>query len=145
MCVVVYVGVTSSMYLEKAQKLQNFAARVAVVGIGKYDHITPTFQQLQWIKIKDKCVYDVCIFVFNVLKKEYPSWLYTFPTVGYYRDASTRQNEDLYIGNYRTDLSSRSMIIRGPFCYNKLPSELKHCSTLNAFKKKLRNYFLNDG
>ena len=118
-------GKTSNMYLEKAQKLQNFAARVAVVGVKKFDHITPTLQQLRWIKVKEKCSYEICVFVFKILQKEYPSWLYSFPSIHNYRDISTRQNDDLYVCNYRTDLSSRSLIIRRPSLWNQLPKDVK--------------------
>ena len=138
-------GKTSNFYLEKAQKLQNFAARVAVVGVKKHDHITPTLQRLKWMKIIDKCSYEVCIFVFRILQKEYPSWLYSFPNVYNYRDTSTRQDGDLYIDNYRTDLGSRTMMIRGPSLWNKLPRNIRECSNAKLFKNKLKYYFLNEG
>ena len=54
---------TNSVYLEKAQKLQNFAARVAVVGVRKHDHITPTLQKLKWIRIKEKYKYEISVFI----------------------------------------------------------------------------------
>ena len=135
-------GATSDLYLNKAQKLVNFAARVAVVGVRKYDHISPTLQQLQWLKIKDKYTYEVCLFVFKVLKKEYPSWLYEFPNVGSLRDASTRQNDNLQVIKSRTELGSRSMQIKSPSNWNRLPKVVKDCSGASAFKKKLKEHFL---
>ena len=119
-CIKIWGG-TNNTQLERVQKLQNFAARVAVIGIGKYDHITPTLKQLKWVRIKENYIYEVCVFVFKVLKGEYHNWLYSFPSVGHLRSASTRQNNELYINNFRTDLGSRSMEIRGPSCWNKLP------------------------
>ena len=135
-------GATSDLYLNKAQKLVNFAARVAVVGVRKYDHISPTLQQLQWLKIKDKYTYEVCLFVFKVLKKEYPSWLYEFPNVGSVRDASTRQNDNLQVIKSRTELGSRSMQIKSPSNWNRLPKVVKDCSGASVFKKKLKEHFL---
>ena len=134
---------TNDLYLNKAQKLVNFAARVAVVGVKKYDHISPTLQQLEWLKIKDKYTYEICMFVFKVLKSEYPSWLYNFPNVGSYRDALTRQNNNLQVTRYRTDLGSRSMLIRGPYQWNILPQYVKDSSGFSIFKKKLKHHFLN--
>ena len=34
-------GATSNTQLQRVQKLQNFAARVAIGNVRKYDHITP--------------------------------------------------------------------------------------------------------
>ena len=136
-------GAANDLYLNKAQKLVNFAARVAVVGVKKYDHISPTLQQLQWLKIKDKYAYEVCMFVYKVLKREYPSWLYNFPSVGSYRETSTRQNNNLQVTRYRTDLGSRSMLIRSPSQWNSLPQDVKDCSGFSVFKKKLKHHFLN--
>lgn len=136
-------GATSDLYLNKAQKLVNFAARVAVEGVRKHDHISPTLQQLKWLKIKDKYIYEICMFVFKVLKRECPSWLYDFPKVGSSRNASTRQNNNLQVNRYRTDLGSRSMMIRCPSLWNELPQYVKDCSGINVFKKKLKDHFLN--
>ena len=84
------------------------------------------------------------MFVFKIIQKEYPCWLYSFPNVSNYRDTSTRQDGDLYIGNYRTDLGARKMMIRGPSIWNKLPRDVRECLNVNLFKKKLKNYFLNE-
>ena len=136
-------GTTSSMYIEKVQKLQNFAARVAVQGVRKYDHITPTLEKLKWIRIKERYSYEVCLFIFKILRKQYPSWLYCFPKVGNNRNASTRQNEDLFVRKYRTYLGSRSMTVKGPSCWNTLPQDVKKCVSVESFKNKLKNVFLN--
>ena len=135
-------GATNDLYLNKAQKLMNFAARVAVVGVRKHDHISPTLQQLQWLKIKDKYTYEVCLFAFKVLEKEYPNWLYEFPNVGSLRDTSTRQNSNLQVMRSRTELGSRSMLIRSPCIWNRLPKCVKDCSSTTIFKKKLKEHFL---
>ena len=138
-------GSTSGMYIDKVQKLQNFAARVAVRGIKKYDHITPTLKRLKWLKIKDRFKYEICTFVFKTLKNENPDWLYNFPSVGNIRDTSTRHNDDLYVRPFRTDIGSRAMMVRGPLYWNDLPQNVKDCQNLNAFKRKLNDiYQVND-
>ncbi len=45
-------GTTNSTLINKIQKLQNFAARVAVGGLKKYDHVSPAFRELKWMKIR---------------------------------------------------------------------------------------------
>ncbi len=37
-------GTTNSVHINKVQKLQNIAARVAVGGLKKYDHVSPAFK-----------------------------------------------------------------------------------------------------
>ncbi len=59
-------GTTNATLLHNVQKLQNFAARVAVGGVGKYEHVTPVITQLKWLKMKEKLFYDIDIAV-NVL------------------------------------------------------------------------------
>ncbi len=39
--------------------MQNFAVRVAVRGVKKYDHISPFFRELKWLTIKQKHRFDV--------------------------------------------------------------------------------------
>lgn len=136
-------GTTSNMYLEKVQKLQNFAARVAIQGIRKYDHITPTLQHLKWLRIKDRYTYEVCVFMFGTLKNKYPHWLYCFPNVGNNRETLTRQNVDLYINRFRTDIGARSIVIRGPSCWNNLPQNVKNSLSVAVFKKNLKNHILS--
>ena len=142
-CVKIW-GSTNNSVIEKAQKLQNFAARVAVVGVSKYDHITPTLKRLKWLKIKDKYNYEICVSVYKILNKAYPDWLYEFPTVRSVRDTSTRQDNNLYVNNYRTDYGARAMKIIGPILWNQLPNDVKQCQSTYGFKNKLMEHFLND-
>ncbi len=52
--------------MQRVQKLQNFAAKVAVGGHKRRDHATPVFQELKWIKIKDKVRFDQYVMVYKV-------------------------------------------------------------------------------
>ncbi len=64
--------------MSNAQKLQNFAARVAFRGVRKYDHISPVFRELQWLRIRQKYMLEVGVTVFKVLRGFYPDWLLSF-------------------------------------------------------------------
>ncbi len=44
-------GTTNSTLINKVQKLQNFAIKVVDGKARKYDHVTPLFKDLQWLKI----------------------------------------------------------------------------------------------
>ena len=58
-CLVVW-GSTSKTHLNRVPKLQNFAVRVAVGTVRKYEHFSPFIADLGWLKIKDKYKYDIC-------------------------------------------------------------------------------------
>ncbi len=47
-------GTASDAVLSSAQKLQNFAARVAMGGVRKYDNISLTFNELKWLRLKQR-------------------------------------------------------------------------------------------
>ncbi|KAK7085430.1 hypothetical protein SK128_025242 [Halocaridina rubra] len=38
----------------RVKRLQNFAARVAIGGVHKYDHVTPLFERLGWLRMDMK-------------------------------------------------------------------------------------------
>ncbi len=67
-------GTTSDTALSSVQKLQNFAARVAVGGVKKYDHISPALRELKWLRLKQKHLFDVGVTIFKALRGYYPDW-----------------------------------------------------------------------
>ena len=135
-------GTTNRTQLQKVQKLQNFAARVAVGGVRKYDHITPTIRELQWLKIEQKCDYDICIMVFKILRNKLPSWLITLRTVSEMHSRYTRQGNHLFFDRTNTNVGSRSLTKRGPFLWNTLPEQIKDTNSLTLFKDRLKKFFL---
>lgn len=137
-------GATNDTQIKRIQKLQNFAARVAVGNVKKYDHISPVLKKLEWMKIKDKYVLDMCTLVFKTLRNKIPEWVYTFYTVNSMSRATTRQGEDLFVERANTDIGSRQVHIRGPKLFNKLPRELKAVGSVHAFNDRLRRYILTE-
>lgn len=47
-------GSANKTQMQKVQKLQNFAARVALGNISKLDNITPHIKKLKWLKVNSK-------------------------------------------------------------------------------------------
>ncbi len=45
-------GNTNETLMQRVQKLQNFAAKVAAGGYKRRDRATPVLQELNWIKMK---------------------------------------------------------------------------------------------
>ena len=137
-------GAASDTQLHRVQKLINFAARVAIGNIRKYDHISPHLKKLEWPKIKDQYTLEICTLVFKALKKSIPDWLYKFPTVSSVINITTRHSEALHVVRYKTDIGSRQIRIRGPLLYNKLPRKIKEIGSVSTFKLNLKQLLLTE-
>ena len=141
-CFIIW-GSTSNVLMKRVQRLQNFAARVAIGTVRKYEHISPFLLELGWLKMKEKLTYDVCVFVFKVLRNLFPDWLYNFSTVNSLTGVITRQANHLVARRANTNIGSREMNTIGPQVWNRLPASLKDEDSLMIFKNKLRKYLLN--
>lgn len=138
-------GSANKTQIERVQKLQNFAARVAVGGIGKYDHVSPAIKRLNWLKIENKCSFDICMFIFKILKKRFPEWLYrNIFDISITRDRPSRQRQNLYVHRVNTEIGTRMIPVRGPKTWNKLPIAIRDITSINVFKDRLRKYFLDN-
>ena len=60
-------GTANDTLMHKVQKLQNFAAKVAVGGYKRRDRATPVIEQLKWLKVKEKVKFDQCLMVYKAI------------------------------------------------------------------------------
>ena len=93
--------------MQRVQKLQNFAERVAIDNVRKFDHISLFLRKLEWLRIKDKYVLEICTFIYNSLRNNVPDWLYSFATVNSVSEINTRRGEDLFVKRAKTDIGLR--------------------------------------
>ena len=135
-------GMTNKTQMEKAQKLQNFAAKVAVGGAKKFDHVSPIFDKLGWLRLEKKTFMDICVMVFKSKQGLIPDWLFPFNSINQVTGSRTRQSNQLIVNRYATDIGSNSFLIRGPLSWNKLPLPIKEETSLIAFKRMLTKYLL---
>lgn len=133
-------NVCSKTNLGQLQKVQNFAAKVAAGRGRKYDYATPFINELGWLKIEEKVIYDVCLYVFKVLKEETPNWVTEFHPVRDFIGRQTRQSDDLMVPRKRTKIAERAMSVRGGRLWNSLPFDLKEINVKSRFKKQLFSY-----
>ncbi len=61
-------GSANLTIINDAQKVLNFAAKVAKGNAKKFDHATPIVQELGWLKIKEKHKMDICTTLFKVFE-----------------------------------------------------------------------------
>ncbi len=95
-CIQVW-GSTNVTLLCKAQKLQNLAAKVAVGGAKKYDHVSPFFKELKWLRVKEKYTFDIWTTVNKILRRFYPEGFFSFRSVNDVTNSITRQRDSLYV------------------------------------------------
>ena len=135
-------GMTTKEQLERVQKVQNFAAKIAYGGTRKYDHVTPILKKLQWIKIENKINFDICVFMYKSLNHLLPEWLFEFPSVGVAQVRPTRQSNNLIVKRTTTDLGARALSVRGPRVWNEIPLNVKSSTSIQLFKENLKKHFL---
>lgn len=136
-------GAACNTQIFRIQKLQNFAARIATGGVGKYDHITPHIRNLKWLKMNNKFNFDLCIFVFKIIiNKKIPDWIINITTVGTLNPRTTRQSSSLAIPRTNSCMGDKNVEVRGPKIWNELPNSVKESHSFYTFKKRLKDYFL---
>ena len=137
-------GSTYKTQIHRVQKLQNFAAKVAVGGATKQDHVTPYLKDLNWLKIKEKYKLEIGALTYSIVRECLPAWLFTLPTLNNIRGhpRETRQNESLYVPKHNTCFGARALQVEAPIFWNSLPSYVKQASSLPCFKERLKSYLL---
>ena len=138
-------GSTSKTQMNRVQKVLNFAARIAIGGAKKHDHVTPIFEKLKWLKIKPRFMYSICLIIFKSINNILPEWVFSLPTIREIREnrVNTRHQENLFIPRTTTDIGARNIKVLGPKLWNKLPSDIIDCHSINLFKSRLMQYLLN--
>ena len=136
-------GSTTKQQVQRVQKLQNFAAKVIDGKAKKFDHASPILKKLEWLNIREKIEYDLCILIFKLLHNLLPAGLFTLDTVGARRERTTRANNNLFIHRTVTDIGGRSLVKQGSLLWNKLPNSLKRETNVNSFKQNLKKYILS--
>ncbi len=135
-------GVPPPPCIDKVQKLQNFAARVAVGGIKKFNHVSCAYKELKWLKIKQKHTYDICCAMFKIINNTYPDWLYMFLTVHDSTASVTKQQKNFVFPHSKTDTGARAFAVTGPKTWNSLPFNVTSTTSHASFKSKPRNFIL---
>ena len=126
------------------QRLQNFAAKVALGRAAKHDHVTPYLKELGWLKISQKHNFELGIIVYNVINTILPQWLLTLLTVSDMNehDVNTRQKQYLYVPKCNTSLGSKSLQVAGPSFWNTLHNDVKEAHSLPSFKNCFKMHLL---
>ena len=127
--------------IQRIQKIQNNAARV-VCKIKKFDHISPTLQELHWLPVKERIKFKILLLTFKCLHGMAPAYLSELLT-DYTPSRSLRSSSKQLLNIPKINLKSyggRSFSYVAPVEWNELPLHIKSCNTVDNFKKQLKTY-----
>ena len=134
----------SKKYLNKLQVLQNSAARV-VENLRRHDHITETRKKLHWLPIEARIIFKILKFTWQCLNNMAPIYLTNLVKVNdNTRDLRNNKSVKLKLPKIsRITLGGRAFEYAAPLLWNKLPDYVKHASTLESFKSRLKTHLFN--
>ena len=132
--------------LDRLQRLQNTAARL-VTRTKKYSHITPVLQNLHWLPVKDRIDFKILLLVFKCLQGIAPTYLSEL--LSYYNPERTglRSESKNLLDEPRSHNSfgDRAFYICAPRLWNKLPLNIKNCTSIvDTFKTVLKTHLFDN-
>lgn len=143
-CDVVY-GRLSGALSNRLQRAQNACVRF-IMNIPKFDHITPAFRELNWLKLKQRRSYHSLILLHKIIYRQTPSYLTdSFQLLSTIHNIPTRAaaNLTLKIPNHKSTLYNNSFVVSTIRAWNSLPSDLRDTLSEPVFKKKCWQRYLD--
>lgn len=119
------------------QRVQNRAMR-AILQCNKYTPIRKMLDALSFMTIKERMLYNVCLFVHKMKCEMTPPYL--SKEIKFVKDKhqyNTRQKENIKIKFCKTSAGQKSMTYTGFQLYNKLPEKVRDSKGINEFKKEV--------
>ena len=113
--------------------VQNYAARI-LSGKRKYEHITPTLKQLNFLPISDLLYLRGAVLMFkcmNTLAPEYLSSMFTVRSAVH--SHNTRNCDKLQTPKCRISLSQQAFHYRTVSSWNSLPNNIRELKSLKHF------------
>lgn len=124
--------------LQQLQKIQNGAARV-ICGANRYQPTTPLLIKLHWLPIKQRIVYKTLVLVYTSLQGTAPTYLSDLiQPYAPSRELRSKFKNLLHQERWCTQFGQRAFQNSGPRLWNNLPSYIRACNSLAAFKKALK-------
>ena len=128
-CISVYGNGTQKNF-SRLQKIINYAAKV-IFGRKKFDNVSDLLERLGWLSAENLASYHTLCLTHKVLRRNEPESLAGFTTVAVTRDRTTpgadrttRQDHDIYVPKWNTNMGRRRFRCRAADMYNDLPPEL---------------------
>ena len=102
------------------------------------------FEKINWLNSSDRFLQCLCASVFKYFQGTCPEYMSEIFQVAQQSNMTTRSSYLKLVCPFRkTNMGQKTSSFLGPKEWNKLPMELKLCNTINTFKHKLKDLFLN--
>jgi hypothetical protein len=128
--------------IQKLQLVQNNAARL-VYKKRKHEHVTPLLKNLHWLPIEQRIKYKVNLLTFKALHGQAPSYLREL--INEYKPTrNLRSNSKGLMQEKKAWLKKggdRAFSVCAPKLWNRLPSQITSCDTLDGFKISLKTHY----
>ena len=134
----------------KLQTVQNSAARL-VKRVKKYEHVTPLFIELHWLRINQRILFKILLMVFKALNYQAPVYIRNLihrynPGVEGLRssdpDLLLLRREDTPTTTQTYGM--RAFNIHAPILWNSLPRDIRQAPDISAFKSRLQTHLFSN-
>ena len=106
-------------------------------------HTEELFKNLQFLNIFKIYKLQLACHMFKI-RNNLTSDIYNFSVNEDFHTYQTRHKDDIHKDFCRTKCRQDTVRFQGPKLWNSLPTEIKDVSSLNLFKKKIKQYLLQD-
>jgi len=144
-CNSVFYGVSKST-IHRLQVCMNAAARL-VVGLGKYEHVTPVLRDiLHWLPVTQRINYKIAVLAFDCVRGNCPAYFRGVCTPLAAISGRSRLRAaghgDAFVPPTRTvKLSPRSFRVAAPTVWNSLPKTLRQpTNSREQFRRGLKTH-----
>lgn len=128
--------------IERLQRLQNRAMRI-ILHCDIYTSTRRMRDVLNYFTIDERIKLNVLTIIYNMKNGNItPEMCDRVEYVGQRTGRVTRQSNDIALPFKRTMSSQKSIYYKGFKLFNELPDDVKSATNLNIFKRRLREYFI---
>ena len=121
-------------HLKKLQNIQNSTAKL-ILRKRKFDHVTPLLKQLHWLPLEYRIKYKINLLTFKTLHGMAPRYLEMIVTP-YQPSRSLRSATHMLLTEKgsKNKYGDRAFSRSAPKLWNALPTHIRNCDTICAFK-----------
>ena len=130
--------------IKKLQRVQSMAAKL-ILRKQKYDSVTACLKELHWLPVNLRIDFKIMMMVWKCLNGQAPSYLVELIHLDCKKRPLRSSSSNLLVipkTNSKT-FGDRSFAVSGPVLWNKLPTDLRVCKSLEQFKSKLKTWMFS--
>ena len=139
-------GGTEEYLLNSLQTVQNKAARF-VARKGIYTPVKELLRSCGWLGVRQLVAYHSILIVHKTIHAACPKYIYSKLSSVFPYNTRLAMSDSVRMGSTfkcKLELTGRSFMNRATISYNQLPSEIRQCSKLEVFKKKLKLWVVDN-